>query len=183
MKKFIFIGRGGQGVKSSAHILAKNSAKQGLMIQAFPEYGPERMGAPVKSYVKVSKEKIRSFSPITEPDYVILIDKSLIKLALELLKPNTKLIINDNCDSSKYNHNYKIKNKVYTVDATNISLKNVGMDKPNIPLLGALSKIEESIPIKELSNTINEFFGSKGKKEIGLNNKKAVMQAYELVKE
>ncbi|MBN1924000.1 MAG: 2-oxoacid:acceptor oxidoreductase family protein [Nanoarchaeota archaeon] len=182
MKRYIFIGRGGQGAKSGASILARAAAKQGLMIQAFPEYGPERMGAPVKSYVKISKKPIRSFSQFSNPDFILLIDKTLVKTALEVLSSNTILIINDVCEPGKYNNKFKIKNKVVTINASSISMKTLGMDKPNVPILGALIKIDKTIDLKNMEETVKEFFSSKGKKEAGELNVKAVRTAYEEVK-
>ncbi|PIX43221.1 pyruvate synthase, partial [archaeon CG_4_8_14_3_um_filter_38_5] len=145
MKNYIFIGRGGQGAKSAASILAKSAANQGLFIQAFPEYGPERMGAPVKAYAKISSRRIRSFSAVKKPDFILLIDKTLIHIALDLMRKSTVLIVNDSCSPEKYNKKYGFRNKVVTINASRISLKNVGMDKPNVPILGALADYDNFI--------------------------------------
>ena len=100
MKRYVFIGRGGQGAKSGASILARAAASQGLMMQAFPEYGPERMGAPVKAFVKISNKPIRSFSQFKDPDFALLIDNTLMNVALSIIGENTTIIINHNVTMS-----------------------------------------------------------------------------------
>lgn len=179
MKSFVFIGRGGQGVKTAAVILAKSGAEQGLQIQSFPEYGPERMGAPVKAYTKIDNKEIRSFSPILEPDYVLLIDDTLISIALQVLKKNTILIVNTDCGPEKYSKKYNIKNKVVTIDATKISMDNINANKPNIPIIGALLKFEKILNIEGLTKTIEKHFSKKGKEDFVKGNINAIKQAYE----
>jgi pyruvate ferredoxin oxidoreductase gamma subunit len=178
MKGFIFIGRGGQGAKTAASILAQSAANQDLMVQAFPEYGPERMGAPVKSYAKISEKPIRSFSPIKNPDYVLLIDDSLIEMAINNLSRDTVLIINSPCMPEKFKNKHNIKNKIITIDATSISLKHINLNKPNIPIIGALLNYEKMLDLKVLQKTIKDFFKNKGKGKIGELNAECVKQAY-----
>jgi pyruvate ferredoxin oxidoreductase gamma subunit len=179
VKNFIFIARAGQGAKSAANILAKSAAIQGLMVQEFPEYGPERMGAPVKSYVKISSSPIRDFSPINKPDYVILIDKTLIKLALSLDLKDAVLIINDACLPQKYYEKYGIKNKVAVVDASKISNQTIGLDKPSIPMIGSLLKFDNSVSIGSVNKIIRSFFEDLGKGKVVDSNISAIKKCYE----
>lgn len=181
MKNIILIGRAGQGVKSVAHILGLAGTKQGLFIQSFPEYGPERIGAPVKAYVKLSNNKIRSFDKIKIPSYIVLIDKSLMNLVIPLLNKKTILIINDERKADYYNKKYKIKNKIITLDATKISLDILGLNKPNIPLIGVIAKIDDLIKIDSLENAVYNFFKSKNKEKIGTKNKLTLRKAFESV--
>ncbi len=182
MKSFIFIARAGQGAKSAANILAKAAASQGLIIQEFPEYGPERMGAPVKSYVKIDNKPIRDFSPIKSPDYAILIDKTLINLALSLDLKDATLIINDVCDAKKYYDKYKIKNKVAVVDASKIAFDSFGLDKPSIPMIGSLLKIDELVKMDSVNDIVKEFFEKSGKAKVVDSNIVALKKCFEEVK-
>jgi pyruvate ferredoxin oxidoreductase gamma subunit len=179
VKNFLFIARAGQGAKSAANILAKSAALQGLMIQEFPEYGPERMGAPVKSYVKIDKKSIRDFSPINKPDYVILIDKTLINLVVKLDLKNAVLIINDICMPKKYVDKYNLKNKIAIIDASKISTETIGLDKPSIPMIGSLLKLDNSIKIESVNKIIKQFFESAGKAKVVASNIVALKKCYE----
>jgi pyruvate ferredoxin oxidoreductase gamma subunit len=179
VKNFVFIARAGQGAKSAANILAKSAALQGLMIQEFPEYGPERMGAPVKSYVKIDNKPIRDFSTILKPDFVVLIDKTLINLVLNLDLKDAVLIINDTCMPQKYVDKYKLKNKIAVIDASKISINNIGLDKPSIPMIGSLLKFENSINIDSVNKIIKQFFESAGKEKVVESNIKAIKECYE----
>ncbi|MDD2678704.1 MAG: 2-oxoacid:acceptor oxidoreductase family protein [Candidatus Nanoarchaeia archaeon] len=179
MKKFVFIARAGQGAKSAANILAKAAFLQGLNVQEFPEYGPERMGAPVKSYVKIGNKKIRDFSPITKADYVVLIDKTLINLALGLDLKDSILIINDVCDAEKYYKKYKINAKIGVVNASKISFKNIGLDKPSIPMLGAVLSFEKMVKNDSINRAVREYFEGFGKKNVVDSNIKAIKECYE----
>lgn len=181
MKNFIFIARAGQGAKSAANILARSASLQGLMVQEFPEYGPERMGAPVKSYVKISSNPIRDFSPINKPDYVILIDKTLINLALSLDLNDAVLIINDACLPKKYYEKYKIKSRVAVVDASKISNQTIGLDKPSIPMIGSLLKFDGSVKVESVNKIIKSFFESAGKEKVVSSNIEAINKCYEEV--
>lgn len=182
MKKIVFIARAGQGAKSAADIFAKAAGMQELFIQEFPEYGPERMGAPVKSYVKIDNKPIRDFSPIIKPDIAILIDKSLINLALALDLDDSALIINDVCDAKKYYDKYKLKCKVAVVDASKISSEEIGMDKPSIPMIGSLLKIDDSVKMKSVNNSIKDFFESIKKANVVESNINAIKRCFEEVK-
>jgi pyruvate ferredoxin oxidoreductase gamma subunit len=178
VKTFVFIARAGQGAKSAANILAKSAALEGKNIQEFPEYGPERMGAPVKSYVKIDDKPIRDFSPIVNPEYIILIDKTLINLALSFVSNNSVLIINDICLPEKYISKYNLKNKVVVIDATNISIRNIKMDKPSTLMIGAVAKIEKSVKLEYVKKVVSTFFANIGKKNVVESNIKALEECY-----
>jgi len=179
VKSFIFIARAGQGAKSAANILAKSAVLQGLMVQEFPEYGPERMGAPVKSYVKIDSKPIRDFSPITNPDFVVLIDKTLIGLALSLELKGASIIINDVCSAEKYYEKYGIKSSVFVIDASKISTETIGLDKPSIPMIGSLLKLDNSVKLESVNKIIKSFFEKAGKAKVVESNISAIKKCYE----
>jgi len=105
MKEYsiIIYGRGGQGAKTLAQIIAEAGMIEGFNIQAFPEYGPERRGAPVRSFVRLSKQKIRKHYPVTHPDYLIIMDEDLLETNKEICKYKCPIIIN----SKKTKHTLK----------------------------------------------------------------------------
>jgi len=179
VKSFIFIARAGQGAKSAANILAQAAAMQGLFVQEFPEYGPERMGAPVKSYVKIDNKLIRDFSPIVKPDCVVLIDKTLINLALDLDLKGSVLIINDLCSPEKYYKKYKTGAKIGVINASKISTETIGLDKPSIPMIGSLLSLDNSVKIESVNKIIKKFFEDLGKAKVVESNIKAIKQCYE----
>jgi pyruvate ferredoxin oxidoreductase gamma subunit len=128
-------GRGGQGAKTCSQLIALGGMEGGKNIQSFPEYGPERRGAPVKAFVRLSNKQIRTHEPITKPDIVLIIDGHLANLLPEIKNYTCPLIINTN----KKIKGLKSK-EIYTFDATKISMEEIKMNNPNIVLIGALLK-------------------------------------------
>ncbi len=173
-------GRGGQGAKTAAELIAETALDEGRFIQAFPEYGPERSGAPVKTYVKISDKKILSYSAIKHAEIVLVIDDSLIdEKVVENLADSCVMIVN----SSKKVKVEGFKGYLYCVDATKIALEEIGKNIPNIALVGALIKVsnEKIIKLNGLNKKIKELLSSKGDKIVEANIK-AARRAYEQVK-
>ncbi len=137
-------GRGCQGAKTAALLLADAALATGKYIQAFPEYGPERMGAPVQSFNRISEKPITIHCGITEPRYVVVLDPSLMDAVdvAEGLGSEGKLIVNTSFSSQEIAGRLKINPKqVFVIDATKISMETIGMNIPNTPMLGALIKV------------------------------------------
>lgn len=133
-------GRGGQGAKTAALLLADVAFKTGKYVQGFPEYGPERMGAPITAYNRISEDPITVHSNIYEPDYVVVVDESLLESidVTKGLKKEGAIIINSERPKEEllpYLHGYA--GEVYTVDAKTISMKALGKNYPNSPMLAA----------------------------------------------
>ena len=162
MKEIILVGRGGQGAKSAAQIIALAAAEKGLYVQAFPEYGPERTGAPTKSYVRISNKKIRTNEPLKNADYIIIIDDTI---NVEDIKLKEKGII--------------IKNSEKDIPATQIAEKILGKNKPNIVLLGAFCK-KAKMDKKTFISAIKEVFGRKLSKEMIQKNIKCFEKGYSI---
>ena len=137
-------GRGGQGAKTAALLLADVAFNNGLYVQGFPEYGPERMGAPITAYNRLSRNPIRVHSNIYEPDYVVVVDETLLE-AVDVTKglnPEGAIVIN----SEKKPEELKpllggYSGKVYTVDARRISEECLGKYYPNTPMLAAIVQV------------------------------------------
>ncbi|MCX5781606.1 MAG: 2-oxoacid:acceptor oxidoreductase family protein [Elusimicrobia bacterium] len=146
-------GRGGQGAKTAALLFADAALATGKYIQAFPEYGPERMGAPVQSFNRISDKPITIHCGITEPGYVIVLDPSLMDTVdvTEGLGPEGKLIVNTSFSSKEIADRLKINPKqVFVIDATQISMETIGMNIPNTPMLGALIKVVGTMNIDQV---------------------------------
>ncbi len=134
-------GRGGQGAKTAALLLADVAFKTGKYVQGFPEYGPERMGAPITAYNRISSEPIRVHSNIYEPQYVVVVDESLIEPVHVTagLAEDGAIIINTPKTPDEVRPLLKgYKGRVYTLDAKEISMKTLGKNFPNSPMLAAI---------------------------------------------
>ncbi len=171
-KEIRFHGRGGQGAKTAADLLARAAIMDDKFVRAFPEYGPERAGAPVKTFVRISKEKIRTFAPITKPDIVVVLDETLMDSidVTEGLKNKGILLVNSNHKPKDIKKKTKFKGKVFCIDASSISIKQMNVNLPNIPLLGALVRITKIVSLKNLMSVINYKFRKKiGEKKTDSN--------------
>lgn len=135
-------GRGGQGAKTIALLFADAALATGKHIQAFPEYGPERTGAPVKSFNRLSDEPITIHCSVDEPSIVVVIDESLCDTVpvTEGLPADGFLIINTKKSAAEYKTKLGFHGKVFTVDASAIAVEEIGLNKPNTPMFGALIK-------------------------------------------
>ena len=136
-------GRGGQGAKTAALLLADVAFKTGKYVQGFPEYGPERMGAPITAYNRISTDPIRVHSNIYDPDFVVVVDEGLLDTVhvTDGLSENGAILINTAKDKSEISeklHGYK--GAVYTIDAKKVSKACLGRYFPNSPMLAGIVK-------------------------------------------
>jgi len=153
-------GRGGQGGKTAAQFIAESGMDEGKYVQAFPEYGPERTGAPVTAYARISDQKIRLYQPVNNPDIVLVIDPTLL-CAIDVTEGMTKdsiLIVNTPKSPEEIKKLLGFNGRVYTVDATKISIEATGLNKPNVPILGAMIKEAGVIKIESVENKIRQKF-------------------------
>jgi pyruvate ferredoxin oxidoreductase gamma subunit len=180
-------GRGGQGAKTASLLLAEAAFNTGKYIQGFPEYGPERMGAPITAYNRIADSKIRIHSNIYEPDYVVVVDESLIKdvdVAAGLKKEGA-ILVNTEKDPAEIKKQLKgYEGRVYTVDARTISIDTLGRYFPNTPMLGAIIKVSEIMKEDEFLTSMEESFKHKfaSKPEVIEGNMKAIKRALQEVK-
>jgi pyruvate ferredoxin oxidoreductase gamma subunit len=177
-------GRGGQGAKTAALLLAEVILQTGeYYVQAFPEYGPERMGAPVQAFNRISKNIITIHSNIINPDYVVVLDPSLLisNQILNGLNNTSKIIINTSVNSTeiamKIHHNKKY---VYVVNASKISMETIGKNIPNASMLGALLKIIDNIDLNTSLNVVKNKLLDKfrNKPEVINGNLNAISRAF-----
>jgi 2-oxoisovalerate ferredoxin oxidoreductase gamma subunit len=175
-----FHGRGGQGVVTASRLLANAAILEGKWIQAFPEFGPERAGAPIKGYTRISEEKFTIKSAIYTPDVVAVIDPTLTKLVpvTEGLKEGGIVIINSPETPEAIKSELGVQGTVAAVNATNIALDTIGRPIANTAILGALVKITNLVALDSLFQALRDIF----KGGIGEKNVEAVKRSYEEVK-
>jgi len=178
-------GRGGQGAKTAAQFLAEAALDLGKSIQSFPEYGPERAGAPVRAYNRISDEKINIHSSVTNPEIVVVIDPTLLETidVADGLGDDGILVVNtsNSIESVREKTKFK-KGKVVTCDATKISLETLGVPIPNTPMLGALLKVKAIVPVEALEKEVKNKFLKKIGEEKTNANIEAIKRAYKEVK-
>ena len=180
-------GRGGQGAKTASLLLADAAFNTGKYIQGFPEYGPERMGAPITAYNRISNNPIRIHSNIYEPDYVVVVDDTLLE-SVDVtagLKEDGAIVINTTKgkeDLEKVLHHYK--GAIYTIDARKVSMEALGKYFPNTPMLAAIVKVagimEEQDFLEDMQGSFKHKFAKKP--EVIEGNMQALKLALEEIK-
>ncbi len=180
-------GRGGQGAKTASLLLADAAFNTGKYIQGFPEYGPERMGAPITAYNRISSKPITIHSNIYEPDYVVVVDDSLLE-SVDVtagLKEDGAIVINTTKDADYIKSTLKgYKGEIYTIDARQISLDTLGKYFPNTPMLAAIVHVTGIMSDKDFLNDMQGSFKHKfaKKPEVIEGNMKALEMALSKVK-
>lgn len=180
-------GRGGQGAKTASLLLADAAFNTGKYIQGFPEYGPERMGAPITAYNRISNSQINIHSNIYEPDYVVVVDDTLLE-SVDVtagLKETGAIVINTTKSAKQLKsvlNNYK--GEIYTIDARKVSMEALGKYFPNIPMLAAIVKVSKVMTEEELLNDMEGSFKHKfaKKPEVIEGNMKSLKLALQEVK-
>jgi len=153
-------GRGGQGAKTASLLLADAAFNTGKYIQGFPEYGPERMGAPITAYNRISDEPITVHSNIYYPDYVVVVDDTLLDTVdvTAGLKQEGAIVINTTKDKDTIMSKLKGYNgAVYKIDARKISIETLGKYFPNTPMLAAIVKVTGIMSDEDF---LNDMIGS-----------------------
>ena len=180
-------GRGGQGAKTASLLLADAAFNTGKYIQGFPEYGPERMGAPITAYNRISDEPITIHSNIYEPDYVVVVDDTLLESenVTAGLKETGAIIINTTKDDDYLKEALKGYNgDIYKIDARKVSMETLGKYFPNTPMLAAVVKVSKIMSDEAfLEDMIGSFKHKFAKKpEVIDGNMKALEMALKEVK-
>jgi pyruvate ferredoxin oxidoreductase gamma subunit len=180
-------GRGGQGTVTAAKVLADACLSGGRHVQAFPEYGPERAGAPLRAYNRISSQELRMHCPVLKPQIVSVVDATLIDSINVADGAIEEAIFVVNTAKSPQEMRNKLqagpKQRVFTVDATKIALDCIGRALPNSPMLGAICKITGLITLEHLLDDVKKSFGKKFAQKIIDGNLEATRRGYEEVKE
>lgn len=176
-------GRGGQGAKTVAEFLALVALNEGKYSQGFPEYGPERSGAPLKGYTRISSGPIKMHSAIYKPDIVLVLDPSLLESidVCEGLKEGGLVIINTTRTGDDLRKQFPVLEgkKLWTLDADQISTDEIGRAMPNMPLLGALVKAAEVVKLESVTADIQKEFSRKFSPRVVEGNIRAIERAYQ----
>lgn len=180
-------GRGGQGTVTAAKVLADACLSGGRYVQAFPEYGPERAGAPLRAYNRISDHTIRMYCPVLHPDVVSIADATLLDgvNVTDGAQDNTIFVVNTSKSPQEIREKLKAKKgqKVFTVDATQIAVDCIGRALPNASMLGAISKATDIVNLDMLLENVKKSFGKKFPQKIIDGNLDATKRGYEEVKE
>jgi pyruvate ferredoxin oxidoreductase gamma subunit len=179
--------RAGQGAVTAAKLFAEAALSTNKHFQAFPEYGPERTGAPIQAFTRVSDVPITVHSNIENPDAVVVLDSTLLSTinVTEGLTDNGILLANTIMSPPEVKNICGIENrnyKVYTVDASKIAMETIGRDIPNTPMVGALLKAIDVISVDDVKDHLIKSFSKKFSQEIIDANVNAVERAYNEVR-
>ena len=182
MLEFRWHGRGGQGAWTASELLARTAIYEGKYIQSFPEFGPERMGAPVTAFTRISTEPIRIHCVVYEPDVVAVLDSTLLKTVPVAagLNENGIIIVNSADEPAKVKDMLKaVKGKVWTVPATEIALRILGVPITNTAMLGAVARAISIVALESIEKTVKGRF----RLDIAEKNFAVIKEAYREAKQ
>ncbi|MGE5619410.1 MAG: 2-oxoacid:acceptor oxidoreductase family protein [Sphingomonadaceae bacterium] len=177
--------RGGQGAVTASRFLSASASRENKHFQGFPEFGTERMGAPIQAFTRLSSHRIFTHEQVQNPDAVVVLDPTLLETVdvTAGLKPGGPLIINSDMPVSELKKQLKPGDyKLYTVDATKIATECVGRPITNTAMVGALVKVVGLIDFENVKAELISMFGTRFKKSVVEGNVKALERAYEEVK-
>ena len=180
-------GRGGQGTVTAAKVLADACLSSGRHVQAFPEYGPERAGAPLRAYNRISSKELRMHCPVLQPQIVSVVDATLLD-SINVAEGATKdaiFVVNTSKDPKDIRAKLKAQEgqKVYTIDASKIAMDCIGRALPNAPMLGAICKATNLVSLENLLEDVRKSFGKRFSQKIIDGNLDATKRGYGEVKE
>ena len=174
-------GRAGQGVVTAAELLGESVMHSGRYFQAFPEYGAERMGAPIKAYTRISDDPIEVHSPVLEPDMVIIVNPNLIGVVnlTEGLKPDGVIVFNTTDSPAEIRRKLKFQTgTVWCVDASGIATSELRRDIPSTTVIGVVARCTPLVSLEAALETTRESLSGKLRPEIVDANVRALERAY-----
>ena len=177
-------GRGGQGAVTAAKMVAELALGEGKYFQAFPEYGPERSGAPIVAFTRVSDAPIQVYSGIEHPQIVVVLDSSLLKI-VDVTKgapDDVIVLVNSERTPAQLRKDSALKDgRLYTIAATRIAVETIKRPIPNTPMVGALTRITGLFDIDDVVTFLREDFGKKFPPKVVEGNIAAITRSYEEV--
>jgi pyruvate ferredoxin oxidoreductase gamma subunit len=177
-------GRGGQGAVTAAKMVAELALGQGKYFQAFPEYGPERSGAPIVAFTRVSDEPIQIYSGIEHPKIVVVLDPSLLSVVnvTKGAPDDVIVLVNSEMPPAELREHYGLEGgRLFTIAATRIATETIRRPIPNTPMVGALTRITGLFPIENVVEFLREDFGKKFPPKVVEGNIAAITRSYEEV--
>jgi pyruvate ferredoxin oxidoreductase gamma subunit len=180
-------GRGGQGTVTAAKVFADACLSGGRDVQAFPEYGPERAGAPLRAYNRISDKELRTHCPVQNPGVICVVDATLLDAVdvMDGAKDDAVIIVNTQKSPAEIRAKLKAKptQRVITVDATSIARETIGRAMPNSSMIGAVTRATGLITLENALEDVKKSFGKKFSQKIIDGNLEAVKRGYAEVKE
>lgn len=179
--EIILHARGGQGAKVAAEIIAQAAVSEGRFVQAFPQFGPERSGAPTKTFVRISDKAIRTHEPVTDPDVVLVLDETILDstVVTDNLEKDEFLIVNSKKTPEELKNKTGFSGKIFAVDANGISMDIIGQPRPNTVILGKFVQVTEAVQLSSLVAEFRKIFEDKIGKEGTDKNVQAIEKAYD----
>jgi len=177
-------GRGGQGAVTAAKMVAEVALGQKKYFQAFPEYGPERSGAPIVAFTRISDEPIQIYAGIEHPGIVVVLDPTLLSIVdvTQGAREDAIVIVNTDLSPAQLRKNSGLKGgRLFAVAATRIAAETIGRPIPNTPMVGALTRVAGLFPLDSVVEFVREDFGHKFPAKVVEGNIKALTRAYEEV--
>lgn len=185
LTEILWHARAGQGAVTAAKLVAETALFEDRYMQAMPEYGPERTGAPLKAFTRISDEPIEVSNNIENPDIVVVLDETLMDLldVTEGLKPNGAVILNTTLSAAEARIKLGVPDtvRVAAIDASGIAMDTIKRNIPNTPIVGALAKVEPVISVDSIKGQLQRSFGKKFAQEMIDANLTSVDRAYEEV--
>jgi len=178
-------GRGGQGAKTAAGMVAEVAVSAGSHAQGAPEYGAEREGAPIRAYTRISERPIREHDAIYYPNVVVVLDDTLLETESvdEGLNEDGVLLVNTKRSPAEIRKALSLDGRtVYTIDATGIALKEIGRPIPNTVMIGALLKVTGALSVEDIEKSIRKKFAGKLSEGMLEGNIRAVERAFKEVR-
>ncbi|NVN92985.1 MAG: 2-oxoacid:acceptor oxidoreductase family protein [Desulfuromonadales bacterium] len=176
-------GRGGQGTVTACKLFADACLNAGHYVQAFPEYGPERAGAPIRAYNRVSEKELRGHYPVIRPNIVVVVDATLLDSidVTEGAPDDAAFIVNCCTDSRDIRSRILARQsqRIITVDATRISIDAIGRPMPNAPLIGCISRVSGMLSLQTILDDMQTSFGKKFSQKIIDGNLEATRRGFE----
>ena len=180
--EFRWHGRGGQGAWTASELLARTALSEGKYIQSFPEFGPERMGAPVTAFTRISTEPIRIHCAVYEPDVVAVLDSTLLKTVpvTSGIREDGIFIVNSADEHAKVREDLKTeKGKLWAIPATQIALKILGIPVTNTAMLGAVARATNIVNLESIEKAVKERF----RLDLAEKNFAVIKEAYQEAKQ
>ena len=176
-------GRGGQGLVTANEILAETAIAAGKYVKAFPEFGPERMGAPIRGFTRISENPVRVHSQVYEPDIVVIMDGTLVGKVdvAKGIKKDSVILANYAGSPRELQDALGIEAECHTLDAIKISIEEIGKPMVNTVMLGALIKVRELVPYDMLEDQITTKFTGKLSDKVIVKNLSALKRGYKEV--
>ena len=175
-------GRGGQGTVTACKLFADACLNAGRYVQAFPEYGPERAGAPIRAYNRVSEKELRGHYPVTRPNIVVVVDATLLD-SIDVTEgaPDDAAFIVNCGNSGDIRTRIKVRptQRIITVDASRISIDTIGRPMPNAPLIGCVARVSGLLGLQAVLDDMQKSFGKKFSQKIIEGNLEATRRGFE----